>query len=236
MKQLTDSISFPDYDAYLRAEWSKFVNDLTRSRASFELTADITIKQALDVGCGAGQELLPFIREGAFGVGLDISPEVGRVGRELFAAHGYGESVVFMRGAGEALPFASCAFDLVICRLVLPYTDNARTLKEFSRVLRPGGALLLKIHHASYYLHEFRKSLTTTQFLHLIYTARVLLAGATYHLTGKQPRGRFPSSETFQTVWLLKREIERAGLTIQSRMPDGNPLTPSFLIIKPNPR
>src|SRR5947207_14600167 len=104
MKRLTSSIPLPDYNTYLRAEWSKFVSDPTRSRASVELTADITVKQALDVGCDAGQELLPFISEGAFGVGVDISPEVGGAGRELFAAHHAANRVVFIRGAGESLP------------------------------------------------------------------------------------------------------------------------------------
>ena len=46
--------------------------------------------------------------------------------------------------------------------------------------------------------------------------------------------GRFPGSETFQTLWLLKREVKRVGLTIKSRVPDANYLTPSFLILKAN--
>lgn len=218
------------FDEYARGAWKRYVSDPARAQASVEALKGIEVTCALDVGCGAGHELLPFVRKGAFGVGLDVSADVGRAGRELFAAHDY-DQVAFIRGTAETLPFPSGEFDLVICRLVLPYTFNARALEEFSRVLRPGGALLLKIHHARYYVRAFGQALLAGQFLHLIYITRVLIAGAIYHLTGTQPRGRFPSSETFQTFWLLKREVRRAGLEIQSRI-DQSPLTPSFLIIK----
>lgn len=227
------SVDVSTFDEYARGAWNRYVNDPARAQASVEALQGIEVTCALDVGCGAGHELLPFVRRGALGVGLDVSPDVGRAGRDLFAAHDYENKVAFIRGTAETLPFASGEFDLVICRLVLPYTFNARALKEFSRVLRPGGALLLKIHHARYYVREFGQALVTGQFLHLIYTTRVLMAGAIYHLTGTQPRGRFPSSETFQTLWLLEREVKRAGLAIRSRTDDQNSLTPSFLIVKP---
>lgn len=222
------------FDEYTRGAWKRYVTDPARAQASVEALRGIDVTCALDVGCGAGHELLPFVREGAFGVGLDIAADVGRTGRELFAAHHYENKVAFIRGVAETLPFRLGGFDLVICRLVLPYTANARALEEFSRVLRPGGALLLKIHHARYYLREFGQALVSGQFLHLFYTTRVLLAGAVYHLTGTQPRGRFLSSETFQTFWMLEREVKRAGLEIRSCLDDQNSLTPSFLIIKPS--
>jgi len=228
------SAGISKFDQYARGAWQRFVDDPARARASVDALNRIKVAWALDVGCGAGHELIPFVREGAFGVGVDVAREVGRAGRELFAAHDYEHNIAFIRGAGEALPFAPDAFDLVICRLVLPYTDNGRALKEFARVLRPGGALVLKIDHARYYLREFGQALMSGHFLHLIYTTRVLLAGVLYHGTGRQPRGRFPGSETFQTLWLLKREVKRVGLTIKSRVPDANYLTPSFLILKAN--
>jgi len=226
------SASVSAFDQYARGAWERFVRDPARARASLEALQGIKVERVLDVGCGAGHELLPFASEGAFAIGLDLAPEVGHAGRQLFAQQGQEANVAFIRGAAERIPFPSGAFDLVICRLVLPYTDNARALKEFARVLRPGGALLLKIHHARYYFQEFGQALMKRRVLNMIHATRVLLAGATYHLTGTQPRSHFPSSETFQTSWLLNREAERAGLTIQSRLPDANHLTPSFLIVK----
>jgi SAM-dependent methyltransferase len=50
--------------------------------------------------------------------------------------------VSLLRGVGERLPFASGAFDTVVCSLVLcSVRAPDRVLGEIARVLRPGGAL-----------------------------------------------------------------------------------------------
>jgi hypothetical protein len=99
-------------------------------------------------------------------------------------------------------------------------------------VLRPGGALLLKIHHARYYARKLREGLRAGRPASALHAARVLAAGLVYQLTGRQPRTRLPSRETFQTVRLLRRELARRGLEIRRELRDSNPLTPSFLIVK----
>ncbi|HEX8148908.1 MAG TPA: class I SAM-dependent methyltransferase [Pyrinomonadaceae bacterium] len=222
-----------EYDSYVRAEWEMFVADEGRSRASLEAVAGLDARRVLDVGCGAGQELLPFAsRAGAVCVGADVTPEAGLAGRELFASRAPAASVAFVRAAAESLPFPDGAFDVVICRLALPYTDNARCLSELARVLRPGGALLLKIHHARFYVRDLGAAARRGDARAAAYNARVLLAGLVYLLTGRQPRTRLPSRETFQTVPLLRRELARRGLEIRRELRDSNPRTPSFLIVK----
>jgi ubiquinone/menaquinone biosynthesis C-methylase UbiE len=226
-------LEFNDYDDYVRVEWDKFVNDPERSRASLEATADMEVRRVLDVGCGAGQELLPFVTErGAEGIGMDIAPTVGRVGREMYAAHAPRARVHFLRATAEELPFPSGLFDIVICRLALPYTDNARAFAEVSRVLRPGGKYFLKISGVRWYLLEFKQALKKRNFMSMIHASRVIVAGGLYHLTRKQPRTRIPSPETFQSEWLLRRELVRHGLSIHSKTPDSNPFSPSFVIVK----
>jgi SAM-dependent methyltransferase len=222
-----------EYDSYVSAEWEMFVRDEGRGRASLDAVAGLEVRRVLDVGCGAGQELLPFATQlGAACVGVDVTPEAGRAGRELYAAHAPSASVHFARAAAESLPFAEGAFDVVVCRLALPYTDNARCLSELARVLRRGGALLLKIHHARYYTRKLRAGLRAGQLPSALHAGRVLAAGLVYSLTGRQPRTRLPSRETFQTVRLLRRELARRGLEIRRELRDSNPLTPSFLIIR----
>lgn len=222
-----------EYDSYVRVEWEMFVADEGRARESLEAVAGLDARRVLDVGCGAGQELLPFAsRPGAICVGADVTPEAGLAGRELFAARAPAGRVVFVRAAAESLPFAADSFDVVICRLALPYTDNARCLSELARVLRPGGALLLKIHHARFYVRDLSAAARRGDARTAAYNARVLLAGLIYLLTGRQPRMRLPSRETFQTTRLLSRELARRGLEIRRELRDSNPRTPSFLIVK----
>ncbi len=218
------------YDVYIRSEWSMFHADASRTRTVLDAVAGLDVDRVLDVGCGAGQELSPFVARGAAGVGVDVAPEVGRGGRELFHAELPEARVEFARAAAEALPFADESFDVVVCRLALPYTDNARALGEIARVLRPGGALLLKIHHARYYAGKLWRAIGRRDALSAVHSARVLVAGAIYQLTGRQVRSRWPSRETFQTRRLLGVELGRHGLVIRRELADSTAETPSYLI------
>ena len=228
-----NQVAANDYNDYILLEWEKFVSDPSRARALLDATAGMKVRRVLDVGCGAGQELLPFVRDGAaLGVGIDVSPTAGHVGRGKLAAHAPEARVHFLRGSAEDLSFPDGVFDAVICRLALPYTDNARALAEASRVLRPGGRFLLKIHGVRWYLDLLKRALGSRNPMSMIYACRVLVAGSIYHLTRRQPRTRIPSTETFQSEWLLRHELKRHGLVIQGNTPDSNPLTPSFVIVK----
>lgn len=47
----------------------------------------------------------------------------------------------------ESLPFADATFDLVISQYGIEYSDLTRSLGEVARVLKPGGAVALVLHH-----------------------------------------------------------------------------------------
>jgi len=210
-----------------------FADNPRREATAREAVGDLAIRRVLDIGCGAAQELRPFLRDPhRLGVGVDLSPEVGLVGRELFTREQPGSHVVFVRAAAEHLPFPPASVDLVLCRLALPYTDNARALSEIARVLRPGGVLLLKFHHLRYYVSKLRTALAARQLKSGVHACRVLLAGLLYHVTGSQPRGWFTGKEAFQSMWLIRRELRGNGLEIRRCMADSVPATPSLLIFR----
>jgi ubiquinone/menaquinone biosynthesis C-methylase UbiE len=139
----------------------------------------------------------------------------------------------FVRAGAEMLPWRAETFDVVICRLALPYTNNERALREMARVLRPGGVLLLKIHHFRYYLDEMWRAFVQHRGRQVVHDARVLAAGTIYCLVGRQPRNRVFGTESFQTLWLLKRELRRCGLLVKREMADSTRETPSFVVAKP---
>jgi SAM-dependent methyltransferase len=233
-RQVNSRASAADtYDRYVQAEWDLFASDPARSCASHDAVRDLAVQRVLDLGCGAGQELRPFVQDArTLGIGVDLSPEVGAAGRRLFAAAQPGSRVTFVRALAESLPLAASSVDVVICRLALPYTDNSRTFAEVARVLRPGGRLLLKFHHARYYVARLSEAIATHSIKPAIHACRVLVAGGIYHLTGVQPRGRLTGGETFQTDWLVRRELSRHGLVIRGILGDSVPAAPSLLIVR----
>ncbi len=100
------------------------------------LTGD---ERALDVGTGAGAfalALAPLVREV---VGVDVVPELLAEARKRAV-----ENAEFVEGDAEELPFPSGAFDLVCTARTLHHVPRPEVvLAEMTRVLRPGGAMLV---------------------------------------------------------------------------------------------
>jgi len=93
----------------------------------------------LDAGCGVGGGLKWL---SAFGVtaGIDLHP--------LAIAYASRVSDRVARASVQQLPFASESFDLVASFEVLYHlavTDDEAALREFARVLRPGGWLVVRV-------------------------------------------------------------------------------------------
>lgn len=97
----------------------------------------------LDVGCGTGQ-LAKDIQEGCTPykirfTGVDYSPGMIKMAQRKKLP-----KTRFVCGNAEDLPFAAKKFDIVTCCHSLPYyPDKNKVLREFVRVLKPGGRLLL---------------------------------------------------------------------------------------------
>lgn len=90
----------------------------------------------VDVGCGTGANLLLLSRYGD-AEGVDVSEDALAFCRER------GIEKVKL-GAGEELPYEDGTFDLVTAFDVVEHMDDDLAgLKEFRRVLRPGGRVLL---------------------------------------------------------------------------------------------
>lgn len=223
-------------DSYLQITKQNLIKSISQPNSFqpfLETVAGIRVERMLDVGCGIGQMLYPFVAfKGAFGVGIDPNPEACRIGQDFYAEQTLSDRVRFITGKAEELPFESASFDVVNCGLALPYMDNARALDEMGRVLRPGGILLLRIHHTRYYLRDLWRGLLSRQLLSMVHAGRVLAVGAIYHLTDRQTSTRLLGNETFQTRMLLRRELTCRGLSIERERHDTTSWAPAFVISK----
>lgn len=109
-----------------------------------------SVRTVLDAGCGAGRNLVPFLRGGFEVFGIDQDPViVGRV--RLLAAelapHLPEEN--FQAGRVDALPYGDEAMDAVISSAVLHFARDEQhfdiMLREMWRVLRPGGLFFARM-------------------------------------------------------------------------------------------
>ena len=102
-------------------------------------------KSLLDVGSGAGQilkHLLRVTQPDARIVGFDLSHEMLKRARTRLKD----DRTVLMSSDMTRLPFADNSFDCVTCGFVLEYLpEPSPALREFGRVLMPGGRLLLLV-------------------------------------------------------------------------------------------
>ena len=102
----------------------------------------------LDAGCGIGlQALLLAEAVGAQGhiTGLDIMPELLAYGEELASKAGLSEQVTFRPGDVSCLPFEDNIFDWAWSADCIGYPagDLAPLLQELTRVVKPGGKVIL---------------------------------------------------------------------------------------------
>lgn len=100
----------------------------------------------LDVGCGTGTliNLLAALPEAELLIGLDYSPVmIGRLTAKIGESP-YAAKIHAALGNAEHLPFADAAFDVVTCcHSFHHYPHQPAVIREFRRVLRPDGVLIL---------------------------------------------------------------------------------------------
>jgi ubiquinone/menaquinone biosynthesis C-methylase UbiE len=95
----------------------------------------------LDCGCGPGSITLGIAERISDGtvVGIDISESQVELGRQSAAERGI-SNVRFRQGSAYELPFPDASFDAVFSNALLEHLrEPPRALREFLRVLRPGG-------------------------------------------------------------------------------------------------
>lgn len=100
----------------------------------------------LDVGCGIGFWVHQFCRLGANVSACDLSEtavELTRRRAEMFQL-----AAEIQQGNAEQLPYPDETFDHVNCQGVIHHTpDTARCIREFHRVLKPGGTLCFSVYY-----------------------------------------------------------------------------------------
>jgi SAM-dependent methyltransferase len=144
------ALSFFDDERYLRTVVAEKppAQSAAQAHDAVRLAGCAPGALVLDAGCGNGRHALPLARDGYRVVALDSSGVLLSAARR--AARG-GAWPHFVRGSYAALPFPPGAFDAVLCLGTslgyLGEQGDRATLREFRRVLAPGGRLVIETLH-----------------------------------------------------------------------------------------
>jgi SAM-dependent methyltransferase len=113
-------------------------------------------KYLLEIGFGAGVDLVRFAHAGAIVTGVDLSTTSVELARRNFAQHNLPADLLVMNG--EDLQFPNDLFDVVYAHGVLQYTADAkRMIAEIHRVLKPGGEAIMMVYNRNSWLNFMSK-------------------------------------------------------------------------------
>ncbi len=167
--------------------------------------------RVLDAGCGFGQWLLILAQQNQHVVGIDIDEDRVAVARALARQNGL-RNVTVRAAALEQISEPDNSFDCIFSYSTVFYTDYRATLKNFHRILKPGGKLYFTTNSWGRFLHDlFVNPNHTRDFNIRRYALRVLIA----NLLGRRgPATVTPSRR-------LRRELAAMGFTNIRTGPDG---------------
>jgi ubiquinone/menaquinone biosynthesis C-methylase UbiE len=113
-------------------------------------------KRLLEVGCGAGIDLVRFARAGVHVTGIDLSTTAIELARKNLEQNGLNADLRVMNG--ETMEFPDNSFDSVYAHGVLQYTANVeKMVAELHRVLKPGGELVVMVYNRNSWLNLMRQ-------------------------------------------------------------------------------
>jgi ubiquinone/menaquinone biosynthesis C-methylase UbiE len=118
------------------------------------LLPEVKGKSILDAACGPGKYAEILIAQGAEVIGFDISARMVDLAKQRNKQAGH----FFVHSLTK--PFYMLkneSFDIILCALALHYVQDWNlTLKEFARVLKPDGHLVISIEHPFFEFNYFK--------------------------------------------------------------------------------
>ena len=142
----TGNIAYPEGSLEYFEAIAENRNQLEPFIAEYAQFDKWTAKKILEVGCGAGTDLLQFAGAGAHTVGIDFSPKSAFLAKSRL--HAYNCQGDVLVADAENLPFKADEFELVYSWGVLHHTPKPeRAIHEIYRVTKPGDEICIMLYH-----------------------------------------------------------------------------------------
>ncbi len=160
-----------DWDAYLAA--------------GFEFAEYPPGAQVLDVGFGGGEQMKKLHARGCRAYGIEYDTDLSAL-----SARGAAIGLPVCRAQAERLPFSTASLDGLVCKVVVPYTDEPEAIQGLAVCCGPVPIARVSYHGLGYSLKYL---LTERNWKRRVYGARVILNTWIYAIAGtrcfRRPRG-----------------------------------------------
>ena len=119
--------------------------DQNRPTAPYEVVKILTTylqahpQQVVDVGCGTGLSSFIWLNEAEQIIGVEPSDDMRAVALKRWKEQNEPKNLQFIKGLSHQLEMPSDSADIITCSQSFHWMEPQSTLKEFARVLRPGG-------------------------------------------------------------------------------------------------
>lgn len=122
-----------------------------------KLIGEVKDKSILDAACGPGKYAELLISKGASVTGFDISPRMIELAKERNKEEG----VFFVHDlASPCEKLNDNGYDIIVCALAMHYIEDwSVTIKEFNRVLKDDGQLIISIEHPFFEYNYFNSKI-----------------------------------------------------------------------------
>ncbi len=133
-------------DVYEKACKSWFLpRRLWHAHKNREVVDKVGGKLVLEVGCGSGTIIKRLLKKEKNVIGIDIGK------RFLSFCHSSYRNAAFCAADAHHMPFLDNCFDSIVCSEVIEHLSNPeKSLKEFERILRPTGELVITTPNISF--------------------------------------------------------------------------------------
>lgn len=164
----------------------------------------------LDIACGMGQWSLSLAKLNNNIIGSDINTGRLLIGRELASSMNI-NNVNFFNGSAENINLDDASCDAIFCYGAFMFTDMKISLKEFRRVLKPGGKIYLNVNSIGWYLYLiFERGLNKSNITLIKASLKIIM------------RSFFRKSRNIVvSPSKLKSDFKKAGFIVKGVGPEG---------------
>ena len=140
-------------------------------------------KKILEVGSGNGQWLIALDNLGANKViGVEPYDTILKFSKKKIKKYKKESKIELINASAEKLPFEENNFDCLLCLGVFMFTNFDNALREFERVLKPNGKIIMSFNGIGYLIMKFILGISFFKWKELSYSLHGFINSILYWL------------------------------------------------------